>query len=100
VPAVPDGAREECPTLSPDKPRGFLCTRKVANSDVGRVLTSSPSPTGIFLHITSGPDNANNVLAPKFGIIVTLVVVGSLWIMTNLNDGMMSSELINLHMQH
>jgi hypothetical protein len=31
-----------------------------------------------FLHITAGPDDINNVLAPAFGIlIVTLVVAGS-----------------------
>ena len=55
-----------------------------------------------FLHITTGPDNTNNVLALAFGVlIVLLVVVGSLWIMSNLNDGMMPSpELMNLHMQH
>ena len=55
-----------------------------------------------FLHITSGPDNTNNVLALAFGIlIVLLVVVGSLWIMTNLNDNMMPPpELMNMHMQH
>ena len=55
-----------------------------------------------FLHITSGPDNTNNVLALAFGIlIVTLVVVGSLWIMSNLNDNMTPPpELMNLHMQH
>jgi cytochrome o ubiquinol oxidase operon protein cyoD len=54
-----------------------------------------------FLHITSGPDNTNNVLALAFGIlIVFLVVVGSLWIMFNLNDNMAPpSELMNLHMQ-
>ena len=53
-----------------------------------------------FLHITTGPDNTNNVLALAFGIlIVFLVVVGSLWIMTNLNDNLMpSSELMKLHM--
>jgi cytochrome o ubiquinol oxidase operon protein cyoD len=55
-----------------------------------------------FLHITTGPDNTNNVLALAFGVlIVTLVVVGSLWIMTNLNDNMMPpAELMNMHMQH
>jgi len=55
-----------------------------------------------FLHITTGPDNTNNVLALAFGIlIVFLVVVGSLWIMTNLNDNMTPPpELMNLHMQH
>jgi len=44
-----------------------------------------------FLHITTGPDNTNNVLALAFGIlIVTLVIVGSLWIMANLNHNMVS----------
>jgi cytochrome o ubiquinol oxidase operon protein cyoD len=55
-----------------------------------------------FLHITTGPDNTNNVLALAFGIlIVTLVVAGSLLIMTNLNQNMMlPAELMDLHMQH
>jgi len=43
-----------------------------------------------FLHITTGPDNTNNVLALAFGVlIVFLVIAGSLWIMSSLNDGMM-----------
>jgi cytochrome o ubiquinol oxidase operon protein cyoD len=43
-----------------------------------------------FLHIGSGPDNTNTVLALAFGVlIVTLVVSGSLWIMANLNGNMM-----------
>jgi cytochrome o ubiquinol oxidase subunit IV len=55
-----------------------------------------------FLHITTGSDNTNNVLALAFGmLIVTLVVAGSLWIMANLNANMMPSpELLNLHVQH
>jgi cytochrome o ubiquinol oxidase subunit IV len=55
-----------------------------------------------FLHITTAPDNTNNVLALAFGIlIVFLVVAGSLWIMTDLNENMMPSpELMNLHVQH
>ena len=55
-----------------------------------------------FLHITTGPDNTNNVLALAFGIlIVFLVVAGSLWIMTDLNGNMtLSPELMNMHMQH
>jgi cytochrome o ubiquinol oxidase subunit IV len=55
-----------------------------------------------FLHITTGPDNTNNVLALAFGVlIVILVVAGSLWIMTNLNSNMMpSADLMNLQMQH
>jgi len=54
-----------------------------------------------FLHVTSGPDNTNNVMALAFGVlIVILVVVGSLLIMADLNDSMMPGpELMNLHMQ-
>jgi cytochrome o ubiquinol oxidase subunit IV len=54
-----------------------------------------------FLHITTGPDNTNNVLALAFGLlIVTLVIAGSLWIMTNLNGNMMPpAALMNLQMQ-
>ena len=40
-----------------------------------------------FLHITTGADNTNNVMALAFGLlIVFLVVGGSLWIMSNLNQ--------------
>jgi cytochrome o ubiquinol oxidase operon protein cyoD len=43
-----------------------------------------------FLHITTGPDNANNVLALAFGVlIVMLLIIGSLWIISNLNANMM-----------
>ena len=48
-----------------------------------------------FLHITTGPDNTNNVLALAFGVlIVLLLIVGSLWIMSNLNHNMMPMERI------
>jgi cytochrome o ubiquinol oxidase operon protein cyoD len=55
-----------------------------------------------FLHITTGPDNTNNVLALAFGmLIVFLVVAGSLWIMADLNDSMMPpGELMNMPMHH
>ena len=55
-----------------------------------------------FLHITTGPDNTNNVLALAFGVlIVLLVVAGSLWIMANLNHNLMlPAELMDLHRQH
>ena len=43
-----------------------------------------------FLHITTAPDNTNNILALAFGVlIVALVIVGSLWIMDHLNENMM-----------
>lgn len=42
-----------------------------------------------FLHITTGPDNFNNILALAFGVlIVFLIMVGSLWIMYNMNQNM------------
>ena len=55
-----------------------------------------------FLHVTTGPDNTNNVMALAFGVlIVGLVVIGSLLIMADLNDSMMPApELMNLQMQH
>ena len=56
-----------------------------------------------FLHITTGPDNTNNVLALAFGVlIVFLVVAGSLWIMANMNGNMMPMPMnqMNLQMQH
>jgi cytochrome o ubiquinol oxidase operon protein cyoD len=53
-----------------------------------------------FLHISTGPDSTNNVLAVAFGVlIVFLVVAGSLWIMADLNDSMMpATEIMNMHM--
>ena len=55
-----------------------------------------------FLHVTTGPDSTNNVLALAFGVlIVFLVLVGSLVIMANLNENMMAhTDLMNLQMQH
>lgn len=48
-----------------------------------------------FLHITSGPDNVNNVMALAFGVlIVLLVIVGSLWIMAHMNHNMMPMDQI------
>jgi cytochrome o ubiquinol oxidase operon protein cyoD len=48
-----------------------------------------------FLHITTGPDNTNNVMALAFGIlIVVLVIGGSLWIMANLNHNMRPMDQI------
>jgi cytochrome o ubiquinol oxidase operon protein cyoD len=54
-----------------------------------------------FLHITTGPDSTNNVLALAFGVLVVmLVIAGSLWIMADLHENMMPPpELMNLHLQ-
>jgi len=55
-----------------------------------------------FLHITSGPDNTNNVLALAFGVlIVLLVMIGTIFIMSHMNSNMMPDPaLMNLQMQH
>ena len=43
-----------------------------------------------FLHIGTGPDNTNNILALAFGVfIVFLVIAGSIWIIDNLHANMM-----------
>jgi cytochrome o ubiquinol oxidase operon protein cyoD len=48
-----------------------------------------------FLHITTGPDNVNNVMALAFGVlIVFLVMAGSLWIMAHMNHNMMPMDKI------
>jgi cytochrome o ubiquinol oxidase operon protein cyoD len=48
-----------------------------------------------FLHITTAPDNTNNVLALAFGVlIVALVIGGSIWIMSHLNHNMMPMDQI------
>jgi cytochrome o ubiquinol oxidase subunit IV len=55
-----------------------------------------------FLHITTGPDNTNNVLALAFGVlIVLLVMAGSLVIMTNLNGSMMPpADMMDMQMHY
>jgi cytochrome o ubiquinol oxidase operon protein cyoD len=54
-----------------------------------------------FLHVTSGPDNTNNVLALAFGaLIVFLVMIGTIWIMAHMNANVgMAPEMMNLQMQ-
>ena len=53
-----------------------------------------------FLHITTGAESLNNVLALAFGLlIVFLLIVGSLWIMTHLNHNVIPMERI-IQMQH
>ena len=48
-----------------------------------------------FLHITTGPDNVNNVMALAFGVlIVLLIMAGSLWIMSHMNHNMMPMDQI------
>jgi cytochrome o ubiquinol oxidase subunit IV len=43
-----------------------------------------------FLHMGTGPDHTNNVLALAFGLfVVFLVITGSVWIIANLNANML-----------
>ena len=47
-----------------------------------------------FLHLGSGPDSTNNILALAFGVlIVFLVIAGSVWIIANLNSNMMPMSM-------
>jgi cytochrome o ubiquinol oxidase subunit IV len=53
-----------------------------------------------FLHLTTSPDNTNNVLALAFGVlIVALIIGGSVWIMGHLDDRMMPSMHHMMQMQ-
>lgn len=61
------------------------------------LLTLAVAQMGVhlvfFLHITTGPDNTNNVMALAFGVlIVLLVVIGSIVIVRNLNHNMTSPD--------
>ena len=47
-----------------------------------------------FLHLGSGPDHTNNILALAFGVlIVFLVIAGSVWIIAYLNSNMMPMSM-------
>ena len=44
-----------------------------------------------FLHITSGADGLNNLLALAFGVLIVLLLIGgTLWVMGNMNAHMMN----------
>ena len=44
-----------------------------------------------FLHLGSGPDDTNNILALIFGLfIVFLVIAGSCWVIAGLNANLMT----------
>ena len=48
-----------------------------------------------FLHLTTDPDNENNILALAFGVlIVCLIVFGSLWVMLHLNHNLMPMDKV------
>ena len=46
-----------------------------------------------FLHVSSAPDQTNNLLALAFGVFISaLVIFGSMMIMANLNHNMMPMD--------
>jgi cytochrome o ubiquinol oxidase subunit IV len=48
-----------------------------------------------FLHLGSGPESTNNILALAFGLlIVFLVIAGSCWIIANLNANLMPMPML------
>jgi cytochrome o ubiquinol oxidase operon protein cyoD len=56
-----------------------------------------------FLHITSGPESTNNVLALAFGVLIVFVVVaGTMWIVADMNANMTmpSGAPMSMRMQH
>ena len=51
-----------------------------------------------FLHLGSGSDNTNNILALAFGVlIVFLVIVGSIWISASLHANKMDMPMTAPH---
>jgi cytochrome o ubiquinol oxidase operon protein cyoD len=55
-----------------------------------------------FLHLGSGSENTNNILALAFGVLVVFLVIGgSVWIIANLDANMAAlGAPMNLPMQH
>lgn len=50
-----------------------------------------------FLHLTTGPDDVNNIMALAFGVLIVLLVVcGSLWIMSHLNNMLPMDEMMKM----
>ena len=48
-----------------------------------------------FLHLTTGADNINNIMALAFGVLIVMLLIGgSLFIMSNLNHNMMPMDKI------
>jgi cytochrome o ubiquinol oxidase subunit IV len=51
-----------------------------------------------FLHLGSGPDHTNNILALCFGLLIVFVVItGSVWIIANLHANMMDMPATMTH---
>jgi cytochrome o ubiquinol oxidase operon protein cyoD len=53
-----------------------------------------------FLHLGSGPDHTNNILALAFGVLVVFLIIGgSIWIITNPHENMMAM-MNQMQMRH
>ena len=71
---------------------GFVWTPGIPMALVALAVGQMGVHLVFFLHITTGPDNTNNVFALAFGtLIVGLVMVGSLWIMAHVDHNLMSA---------
>jgi cytochrome o ubiquinol oxidase subunit IV len=55
-----------------------------------------------FLHITTAPDNANNVLALAFGVLIVFVLVfGTVWVMAHMNHNMIPmQDMMRMQLQN
>ena len=104
-----DGLQIDSPVLTPLRkdaaeklvylPRHFLMDRSKRFFSLIALFVLGIAQMGVhlvfFLHITTGPDNVNNLLALAFGVlIVLLLIVGSLWIMSHLNHNMMPMDRV------
>lgn len=71
---------------------GFVWTPGIPMALIALAVGQMGVHLVFFLHITTGPDNTNNVFALAFGtLIVGLVMVGSLWIMAHIDHNLMSA---------
>lgn len=71
---------------------GFVWTPGIPMALIALAVGQMGVHLVFFLHITTGPDNTNNVFALAFGtLIVGLVMVGSLWIMVHVDHNLMSA---------
>lgn len=65
-----------------------LCVLAIAQMGVHLVF---------FLHITTGSDNVNNIMALAFGVLICLLLItGSLWIMGHLNHMLPMSQIMQM----
>jgi hypothetical protein len=74
--------------------------RRVVAESLAKTDRKGEIPSGrmgvhlaFFLHISSAPDQANNILALAFGVFVSgLIIFGSIMIMAHLDHNMMPMD--------